>query len=131
MDQAASVISAAGAALYVSFFPKLAAEPTPLPGAAPSVMTTAQPQLTTQVGDLELGNSKASVVAEVPPATGAGAVFVCANSLVVADKVVSSKFRYNLRVVETLVAARALGRLLGVPMDRDGSLREPQPRADG
>lgn len=41
-----------------------------------------------------------------------GAVFVCANSLVVSDKVVGAKTRYNLRVVETLVAARVLGREL-------------------
>ncbi|KAI0090920.1 Galactokinase [Irpex rosettiformis] len=40
------------------------------------------------------------------------AVFVCANSLVVSDKVVGAKTRYNLRVVETLVAARVLARSL-------------------
>ncbi|EIN10114.1 Galactokinase [Punctularia strigosozonata HHB-11173 SS5] len=126
MDQAASVISTAGSALYVSFFPKLSAEPTPLPGShlaasSSSTATTAQPQIITQVGSLEQGNSKATLVTEAPstPQT-TGAVFVCANSLVVSDKVVSSKFRYNLRVVETLVAARALGRILGVPLDKTG-----------
>ncbi|KZS92424.1 Galactokinase [Sistotremastrum niveocremeum HHB9708] len=41
-------------------------------------------------------------------------VFVIANSLVVSDKVVSAKTQYNLRVVETLVAARVLGRSLHV-----------------
>lgn len=48
------------------------------------------------------------------PATSPPSVFVCANSLVVSDKVVHAKSRYNLRVVETLVAARVLARRLGV-----------------
>jgi len=43
-----------------------------------------------------------------------GAVFVCANSLVVSDKVLNAKRGYNLRVVETLVAARILGNSLGL-----------------
>lgn len=43
-----------------------------------------------------------------------GGVYVCANSLVVSDKVVGAATRYNLRVVETLVGARVLGRLLGL-----------------
>ncbi|KAF9051075.1 Galactokinase [Hymenopellis radicata] len=43
-----------------------------------------------------------------------GAVFVCANSLVVSDKALSAKRGYNLRVVETLAAARILARRLGV-----------------
>lgn len=80
MDQAASVISNAQSALYITFHPRLSAEPIPLPVTSPR------------------------------------SVFVCANSLVVADKVVSSKFRYNLRVVETLVAARVLARRLRVPV---------------
>ncbi|KAF8910540.1 ribosomal protein S5 domain 2-type protein [Gymnopilus junonius] len=49
------------------------------------------------------------------------AVFVCANSLVVADKVVGAKRGYNLRVVETLVAARILANSLGLeigPQDK-------------
>ena len=41
------------------------------------------------------------------------AVFVCANSLIVADKALSAKRGYNLRVVETLVAARILANSLG------------------
>ncbi|KAI0725570.1 Galactokinase [Fomitopsis betulina] len=44
------------------------------------------------------------------------AVFVCANSLVVSDKAVGAKTRYNLRVVETLVGARILARHLDVPL---------------
>ncbi|KDR75975.1 hypothetical protein GALMADRAFT_247167 [Galerina marginata CBS 339.88] len=51
----------------------------------------------------------------------AHAVFVCANSLVVADKALSAKRGYNLRVVETLVAARILANFLGLeigPQDR-------------
>ncbi|KAL0568213.1 galactokinase [Marasmius crinis-equi] len=46
--------------------------------------------------------------APLPP----GAVFVCANSLVVSDKAVTAKTNYNLRVVETLAAARILARHL-------------------
>ncbi|KAG6856269.1 hypothetical protein H0H87_005954 [Tephrocybe sp. NHM501043] len=75
MDQAASVISDASSALYISFFPILKATPVLLP---------------------------------------AGSVFVCANSLVVADKAVGAKRGYNLRVVETLVGARILANALGV-----------------
>jgi len=44
------------------------------------------------------------------------AVFVCANSLVVADKALTAKHGYNLRVVETLVAARILANSLGLKM---------------
>ncbi|KAF8518233.1 galactokinase gal [Gautieria morchelliformis] len=80
MDQAASVMATAQSALYITFHPRLSAEPVPLPTTAPR------------------------------------AVFVCANSLVVADKLVSAKHRYNLRVVETLVAARVLARRLRVPV---------------
>jgi hypothetical protein len=82
MDQAASVISTTSSALYVTFFPKLAALPTPLPASK--------------------------------------AVFICANSLVVSDKVVHARTRYNLRVVETLVAARVLARRLSLPLDTSG-----------
>jgi len=46
-----------------------------------------------------------------------GAVFVVANSLVVSDKAVTAKRCYNLRVVETLVAARILAKALGVKVD--------------
>ncbi|ESK96578.1 galactokinase gal [Moniliophthora roreri MCA 2997] len=78
MDQAASVISIPSSALYISFFPSLAASPVP-----------------------------------IPP----GAVFVCANSLVVSDKAVTAKRNYNLRVIETLAAARVLAKHLGVMVD--------------
>ncbi|KAF8181269.1 Galactokinase [Pholiota molesta] len=44
----------------------------------------------------------------------AHAVFVCANSLVVADKVLSAKRGYNLRVVETLVGAYILAKAVGL-----------------
>jgi galactokinase len=40
--------------------------------------------------------------------------FVIANSLKVADKAVSAKIHYNLRVVETLVGARVLAKGLGI-----------------
>jgi galactokinase len=96
MDQAASVISLAGSALYISFFPRLSAQPIPLPGAAPTTSTSPA--------------SAADADSALPPR----AVFVCANSLVVSDKVVHARTRYNLRVVETLVSARVLARRLGV-----------------
>ena len=82
MDQAASVMSNAQSALYITFHPRLSAEPIPLPITSPR------------------------------------SVYVCANSLVVADKVVSSKYRYNLRVVETLVAARILARRLRISVGK-------------
>lgn len=48
------------------------------------------------------------------PQTAPPAVFVVANTLKTANKLVTSKIHYNLRVVETLVAARVLARGLGV-----------------
>ncbi len=78
MDQSSSVISHTDAALYITFFPALHAEPIPLPLTAPR------------------------------------SVFVCANSLVVSDKVVHARTRYNLRFFEIGVAARVLARQLGV-----------------
>ncbi|KAK0205077.1 ribosomal protein S5 domain 2-type protein [Desarmillaria ectypa] len=47
-----------------------------------------------------------------------GAVFVCANSMVVSDKALGAKKGYNLRVVETLVGARVLARQLGLPLGK-------------
>ncbi|KAN0083958.1 Ribosomal protein S5 domain 2-type fold [Tylopilus felleus] len=88
MDQAASVISLAGSALYVSFFPKLSAETIPLPGPRPD-----RPSCSS-------------------------ATLVCANSLVVSDKAVHAKYQYNLRVVESLGAARVLAVRLGVDVGR-------------
>lgn len=78
MDQSSSVISHADAALYITFFPNLNAEPIPLPITAPR------------------------------------SVFVCANSLVVSDKVVHARTRYNLRFFEISVAARVLAHQLGI-----------------
>ncbi|KAH9921854.1 ribosomal protein S5 domain 2-type protein, partial [Fomitopsis serialis] len=49
--------------------------------------------------------------------TNPRAVFVCANSLVVSDKAVGAKTRYNLRVVETLAGARILARHLNVQLE--------------
>ncbi|KAI0366157.1 galactokinase gal [Pilatotrama ljubarskyi] len=91
MDQAASVICTPHSAIFVDFFPRLSAEPIPLP----------------------------------TPRTIPRAVFVCANSLVVSDKVVSAKIHYNLRVVETLVAARVLALRLGLSL---GSNERPRLR---
>ena len=49
--------------------------------------------------------------------------FVVANSLVVADKVVSAKWHYNLRVVETLVGARVFARILASQPDATPELK--------
>jgi galactokinase len=84
MDQAASVMSLAGSALYISFFPRLSAETIRLPGPRPD------------------GPSLPSVT------------LVCANSLVISDKAVHAKYQYNLRVIESLGAARVLAVRLGV-----------------
>ncbi|EPQ52469.1 Galactokinase [Gloeophyllum trabeum ATCC 11539] len=126
MDQAASVISLPNSALYITFFPTLSAEPIPLPsGSSPAVptesTTTTAPSLTTSTAQPHQASTdphNTSLAVEVPAAS-AGGVFVCANSLVVSDKVVGARTRYNLRVVETLVAARVLCRILGLPLDED------------
>ncbi|KAI5119637.1 hypothetical protein M0805_008999 [Coniferiporia weirii] len=52
------------------------------------------------------------------PITSPRTVFVCANSLVVSDKVVHSRTRYNLRMLESLIAARVLSHKLGVPIGK-------------
>ncbi|KAJ7253427.1 Galactokinase [Mycena rebaudengoi] len=66
-----------------------------------------------------------SLTASPTPLPG-GAVLVCAHSLVVADKALTAKKNYNLRVVETLVGARVLARKLGLAVgDREKiTLRE-------
>ncbi|KAF8176234.1 ribosomal protein S5 domain 2-type protein [Mycena galopus ATCC 62051] len=51
------------------------------------------------------------------PLSSSGAVLVCAHSLKVSDKALTAKRGYNLRVVETLVGARALARNLNIPVD--------------
>lgn len=51
------------------------------------------------------------------------AVLVIANSLVHSDKHVTSKFRYNLRFVETRVAAAILAKRLGIKLN-SGTLKE-------
>ncbi|KAJ6459427.1 Galactokinase [Mycena vitilis] len=52
-----------------------------------------------------------------PTPLPAGAVLVVAHSLKVSDKALTAKRGYNLRVVETLVGARALARSLGVAVE--------------
>ncbi|KAF9473802.1 galactokinase gal [Pholiota conissans] len=60
-----------------------------------------------------------SLSASVVPVP-AHAVFVCANSLVVSDKVLTAKRGYNLRVVETLVGAYILAKSVGIQIgDKD------------
>ncbi|KAJ4483360.1 Galactokinase [Lentinula aciculospora] len=73
-------------------------------------------------------NLSASAV-PLPP----GAVFIIANSLVVSDKAVTAKRNYNLRVVETLAAARILARRLEVRVDKTEkvTLREVAGRLAG
>ena len=93
MDQAASVISTSSSALYVTFYPHLAASP-----------------------------------AVIPRGT-----LVLANSCVTSEKVVHARTRYNLRVVETLAAARILARHLDIrvgPQERI-TLREVVGRFGG
>ncbi|KAF8631678.1 hypothetical protein AX15_002264 [Amanita polypyramis BW_CC] len=77
MDQAASIMSDPSSALYILFYPLLAASPVPL-------------------------------LQKV--------VFICTNSLVVSDKATTAKYRYNLRIMETLVGARILAKEIGVTM---------------
>ena len=96
-------MSLAGSALYVSFFPKLNAEMIPLPGPRPG-----HPSFPS-------------------------AILVCVNSLVVSDKAIHAKYQYNLRVVESLGAARVLAVRLGVnvgPRERI-TLREVMARFMG
>jgi hypothetical protein len=93
MDQAASVMSTPDSALYVTFYPHLAAFPTALPRGT----------------------------------------LVLAHSCVTSEKAVHARTRYNIRVVETLAAARILARRLQIdvhPRDRI-TLREVVGRFGG
>ncbi|ORX80530.1 galactokinase [Basidiobolus meristosporus CBS 931.73] len=58
------------------------------------------------------------------PATLPAISFVVANTMVVADKVVSAPVCYNLRVVETKVAAMILANKLGLLSERPQTLKE-------
>ncbi|KAJ3100767.1 galactokinase [Phlyctochytrium planicorne] len=58
------------------------------------------------------------------PATNPNMVFVIANTLVTADKHTTAPTNYNLRVVETRLAAALLSRHLG--LDHSATLREVQ-----
>lgn len=93
MDQAASVISTQDSALYVSFYPHLAALPITLPRGT----------------------------------------FVLAHSCVTSEKAVHARTHYNLRVVETLAAARILARHLEIDVHPRGriTLREVVGRFGG
>jgi hypothetical protein len=51
------------------------------------------------------------------PHTIPSAAFVIANSLAISNKAETGKFRYNLRVVETLVGARVLAKVLGLSIE--------------
>ena len=97
MDQSASVLSRVGAGLYVSFVPKLGVEMVQLPSMPISASE---------------GATKGEAV-DVEEKL----VMVIANSLTKHDLSAGAKKQYNLRVMETLIGARVLGRALGVIED--------------
>ncbi|KAL4065028.1 GHMP kinase [Scleroderma yunnanense] len=108
MDQAASVISQAGSALYVSFFPRLSAQSIPIPStSSPSSVREVQTTV----------SAEPSVNTHVYRAT-----FVIAHTLVSSPKAVYAKTHYNLRVFESAVAARVLVHRLG--LSRGSYLRD-------
>lgn len=92
MDQSASVLSRVGAGLYVSFVPELGVEMVQLPSVH---------RKTSGQGEQEK------------------LVMVIANSLTKHDLAGGATKQYNLRVMETLIGARVLGRALGVVEDDD------------
>ena len=51
------------------------------------------------------------------PKTIPPAAFVIANSLAVSNKAETGKFRYNPRIVETLVGARVLAKVIGLAIE--------------
>lgn len=59
------------------------------------------------------------------------ALFIITNSLVISDKALTAKHRYNLRVVETLVGARILARALGIKLHDHGISHEHGEHAHG
>lgn len=61
--------------------------------------------------------------ARLPPSTP-DHTFVIVNTLVVSDKKVTGPVNYNLRVVETRMAARALARSLGLSAAREAACRD-------
>ncbi|PWY98565.1 Galactokinase [Testicularia cyperi] len=58
------------------------------------------------------------------PSSSPDHVFVIANTLVVSDKKVTGPVNYNLRVVETRMAARALAKYLGLNGAKSSSCRD-------
>ncbi|SJX62074.1 related to GAL1-galactokinase [Sporisorium reilianum f. sp. reilianum] len=88
MDQSASIFSIPNHALYISFYPSLAVQPTRLPPSTPTH------------------------------------TFVIVNTLVVSDKKVTGPVNYNLRVVETRMAARALAKSLGLQAAKDSACKD-------
>ncbi|CDS82431.1 related to GAL1-galactokinase [Sporisorium scitamineum] len=88
MDQSASIFSIPNHALYISFYPSLAVQPTRFPPSTPTH------------------------------------TFVIVNTLVVSDKKVTGPVNYNLRVVETRMAARALAKSLDLKAAKGSSCRD-------
>jgi galactokinase len=87
MDQAISCLGQRGHALYISFRPELSAQPVKLHGM----------DATVGAGE-DLG----------------GYAFVVANSGVVAQKAVDATTRFNKRVVECALAAKLIGKKMGL-----------------
>jgi galactokinase len=101
MDQSASVLSRVGAGLYVSFVPELGVEMVQLPSISKGA-------------DVDVEEEKL--------------VMVIANSLTKHDLAGGATKQYNLRVMETLIGARVLGRALGVIQDGEKGVEKLQLR---
>jgi galactokinase len=109
MDQSASVIALPGNALYVSFVPSLHAEPIVLPRDAVFVCANRYLQ--------PIRNRP-----KLPDRLNLG------DSLVISNKAESAKHQYNLRVAETLAAARLLSHHLNLQVDStDGNNAKRRP----
>jgi len=59
----------------------------------------------------QLHATRLQIIPQGPPF-----VFIIANTLVTADKHVSAKLKYNLRVIETRLGAILLSHILGLPV---------------
>ncbi len=93
MDQSASVLSRAGAGLFINFYPKLEVEAINLPSMKRHVEVGTSSQMNGRHGEREEEER---------------VVMVIANSLATHNLASDAPRHYNLRVVETLIAARLL-----------------------
>lgn len=99
MDQSASVIALPGSALYVSFAPSLHAEPIML------------------LRNAVLVCANRCVVSAQCHFWISSLTNIISSSLVVSNKAESARHQYNLRVVETLAAARVISNYLNLEVD--------------